>query len=111
MSVDLFVDQLAFERLVAALENIEDRCFFDDLAAIAKISLRHLLHPFFDDGQIVLGKISRSDNVVIKAVTRIFHQRGADAELCSRKQIENGSSKQMSGRMAENLKPVAACQR
>ena len=40
-AVDLFVDQLAFERLVALFENVEDLRLFDILAAIGEILLCH----------------------------------------------------------------------
>ena len=103
---NLFVDQLAFERLIAALENVKDLCLIDDFTAIDQILLGHRLHPLFDGGQIVFGQISRSDNVVVKAVTRIFHQGRADAKLCSGEQVKQRRSQQVSGRVANKFKPI-----
>src|ERR1043166_961459 len=83
LALDLFIDQLTFERLLAAFENVEYLRFLDDLAAIDEILLCHRLHSLFDDGQVVFSKISRSDDVVKEAVTRVFHQRRANTELGS----------------------------
>ena len=103
---DLVRDQLAFERLFAALKNVEDPGLFDDLAAIGQVLLRHRLHFLFDHRQVCFGQLPRSDNVVIVAVTRVFHQRRADAELCARKKVEDGGREQVSGRMADQFQAV-----
>ena len=64
-------------------------------------------HLLFDDGQVVFRQISRSDDIIKKAITRIVHQRRADAELGAREKLQNRGGQQMSGRMANDLEAVA----
>ena len=55
--LDFFVDQLAFQRLVALFEKIEDLRFFNFFTAISEIAFGHLPHFFLDDGQIGFGQV------------------------------------------------------
>ena len=93
----MIVDQLTLQRLVTLFEDLQNLCFFDVLAAIGQILLRHGLHPFFNDGKIFLGQISGSDHVIKESVTRVVHQSRPDTELGSREQIEYCGSEQMCG--------------
>jgi hypothetical protein len=73
LTLYLFIYQLTLKRFIAITEKVEDGSFIDHLAAVFQIALRELTHLLFNHRQIVLGQVSRSDDIIIVAVPRVVH--------------------------------------
>ena len=98
----LFLDQLAFEFLVALAIQLERLRLGDQLALVRDVLRGNLAHPGLDLFEV----FGRERLVAQKFVEEAGFDRRADAELHVGIKLEDGGGEQMRGRVAEHLHRV-----
>src|SRR5947209_16008705 len=75
----LVLNQLALQRLVAVLENLERLRLRNLVAPVREVSPGEFAHALLDDGQVFFCESARRDHVVEEAIARVVQGRRANA--------------------------------